>query len=58
MIYSLEEARSVIYIPKFREYGIVILDGGSSMKRINYCPWCGTQLPSPLRDEWFEKFGN
>ena len=27
-----------------RDYGIRIHDGGSSMVRINYCPWCGVAL--------------
>ena len=22
---------------------------------INFCPWCGTQLPESLRDRWFEE---
>jgi hypothetical protein len=25
-------------------YGIIIHDGGSSYKRIRYCPWCGMTL--------------
>nr|WP_067736167.1 hypothetical protein [Novosphingobium naphthalenivorans] len=29
-------------------YGIMIHDGGSSMVRINFCPWCGAKLPEPL----------
>ncbi|MGX9416163.1 DUF6980 family protein [Vibrio sp. WJH972] len=50
--YALRE--SVInYIPKFREYGIDIPDGGSSMLTINYCPWCSAKLPNDLRDTWF-----
>lgn len=40
--------------PKFREYGIVITDGGQSIQTIVYCPWCGSKLPSSLRDKWFE----
>jgi hypothetical protein len=43
------------YIPKFREYGILILDGGSSMQEIRFCPWCGCALPPSLRDTWFEE---
>jgi hypothetical protein len=42
-------------VPKFREYGIPILDGGSSFQEIAYCPWCGRKLPESLRDEWFEE---
>ncbi len=27
-------------IQKFREYGVRVLDGGSSHLRIAFCPWC------------------
>ena len=30
-------------------FGIIIHDGGSSMIRIKYCPWCGSTLDK--RDE-------
>jgi hypothetical protein len=46
---------AVAYMPKFREYGILILDGGTSIQTIQFCPWCGTCLPSSLRDEWFDQ---
>ncbi len=45
----------IIYIPKFREYGLKILDGGTAFQEINYCPWCGCQLPPSLRDAWFDE---
>ena len=45
----------VLYVAKFREYGIRVTDGGSSYIVIVYCPWCGNQLPHSLRDEWFEE---
>lgn len=45
----------VVYVPKFREYGVRILDGGSSYRLLHYCPWCGTTFPSSLRDKWFAK---
>lgn len=44
----------VTFLPKFREYGILVLDGGSSFLELRYCPWCGNKLPSSLRDEWFD----
>jgi hypothetical protein len=28
------------------EYGIIVHDGGSSVVRIAYCPWCGSKLPT------------
>lgn len=43
------------YVPKFREYGLLIHDGGSGLLTIRFCPWCGTKLPASLRDEWFER---
>jgi hypothetical protein len=47
--------RLVNYSPKFREYGLIVHDGGSSSCRIRYCPWCGCLLPESLRDRWFEE---
>lgn len=45
----------VIYTPKFREFGMEILDGGSSSLLLKFCPWCGRRLPESLRDAWFER---
>jgi len=50
-----EGENALIYNPKFREFGIQVLDGGSSVQIISYCPWCGKSLPSSLRDEWFDR---
>ena len=46
---------ALIYIPKFREYGIRVLNGGSAFQEIQFCPWCGKKLPPSLRDEWFSR---
>jgi hypothetical protein len=46
---------AVAYVSKFREYGIRVLDGGSSFIAIDHCPWCGKVLPAKLRDAWFEE---
>lgn len=46
---------ALIYDECFREYGIRILDGGSSIQLIQFCPWCGGRLPASLRDRWFER---
>lgn len=43
------------YSPRFREYGLIVHDGGSSYIIIRFCPWCGTQFPASLRDRWFEE---
>ena len=45
------------YFPRFDEYGLVIHDGGSSVQLINYCPWCGSNLPASKRDQWFSALG-
>jgi hypothetical protein len=46
---------AILYAPKFREYGIRVLDGGSGFIVIDHCPWCGKALPAPLRTEWFNE---
>jgi hypothetical protein len=52
---NLREGETAIrYDAKFREYGIPVLDGGSSMIKIMFCPWCGQKLPESFRDKWFE----
>ena len=43
------------FIPKFREVGIPVTDGGTSIILIKFCPWCGNQLPPSMRDQWFNK---
>jgi hypothetical protein len=49
------EETAILYVPKFREYGILVLDGGSGFIQIDHCPWCGMALPAPLRNEWFNE---
>jgi len=44
----------ILYLEKFDEYGIIIRDGGCSFSMINYCPWCGVNLPESKRDLWFD----
>jgi hypothetical protein len=50
-----ENDSGLVYNSKFREYGIRILDGGSSCVLIDYCPWCSARLPETLRDLWFTR---
>ena len=45
----------IVYEPKFREYGIRVLDGGTSNIELLYCPWSGHKLPTSLRDQWFDE---
>lgn len=42
------------YDPRFDEYGLIVHDGGSSVRGIAFCPWCGATLPESKRDRWFE----
>ncbi len=34
----------LVYSDRFREFGILYRDGGSSKQTIYYCPWCGTNV--------------
>ncbi|RZU40289.1 DUF6980 family protein [Edaphobacter modestus] len=47
------EGAAIIYNSKFDEYGIPVLDGGSSYITLEFCPWCGAKLPPSKRDEYF-----
>jgi hypothetical protein len=58
--YLKNEDQLIVYVPKFREYGVVVHDGGQSYIGINFCPWCSAKLPSSMREKWFveiEKLG-
>jgi hypothetical protein len=55
MTHLVDRNVPIIYVAKFREYGIRVADGGSSYILLKYCPWCGKALPDSLRDEWFEE---
>ena len=48
----------IYYSDVFDEYGIIIHDGGSSYITINYCPFCGKQLPKSKRDIYFNILEN
>ena len=42
----------VIYYPHVDEFSMPIRDGGASSLGMQYCPWCGKQLPESKRDLW------
>ena len=44
MTYMVEEENSIVFVPKTKEYGVPIRDGGSSFLIMKYCPWCGKEL--------------
>lgn len=50
----IDEEKSIVFIPEFREYGVPIRDGGNSFLVMEYCPWCGSKLPASLREEYFD----
>jgi hypothetical protein len=55
---ALSEAlveKALIFIDKFREWGVPIPDGGSAFLEIKFCPFCGVVLPASLRHAWFDK---
>lgn len=45
----------VCYEQRFDEYGLIIHDGGTSLRVILYCPWCGATLPASKRERWFDE---
>ena len=45
----------IVYVPKLREFGVRVLDGGQSSIQLHACPWCGTTLAESLRDQWFDE---
>jgi hypothetical protein len=45
----------LIYTAKFDEFGVRVLDGGSSTIALEHCPWSGDKLPPSLRDAWFKE---
>jgi len=53
--YAESSEYPIVYIPKFREYGISLQDGGNSFVHLNYCPFTGKKIPASLRDAWFDR---
>ena len=46
---------SLIYTDRHRSYGILYPpECGLGQQVIHFCPWCGSKLPRPLDDEWFD----
>jgi len=48
------------YSPRVREYFIRLAydvpdDSLRPVQLIQFCPWCGSKLPTSLRDEWCER---
>lgn len=43
----------IYYSSAFQEYGLK-LSSGYEYAILNYCNWCGSELPKSKRDEWFD----
>jgi hypothetical protein len=53
MFYSSRTKDIIIdYYPPRRQYSTV--HGKETGCYIQYCPWCGTKLPTELSDEWYD----
>jgi hypothetical protein len=48
-----DDETAIIYWPKYRRFGIPVLDGGPSIISISHDPFSGKALPPSVRDEWF-----
>ena len=46
---------TLCYMSSFRQFGLLASSDGTVIQEIYYCPFCGTQFPPSLRDDWFEK---
>lgn len=44
----------VSYNARFREYSLS-LQGSGGHQLIDFCPWCGAELPGSLRDAFFDE---
>jgi hypothetical protein len=54
MAYAVErEDMPLDYWHVFREFGIRVLDGGTTSLCIEHCPWCSTKLPRSIRRPWY-----
>ena len=55
-----DENSPIVYRGKYREFGVRVLNGpdgrpGEAIDLLAYCPFTGRQLPSSLRDLWFDR---
>lgn len=52
--YLQDKRIPIVYSPMFREYALPLGYGSSAKQCLFFCPWCGSKLPSGLRDIFFE----
>lgn len=53
--FTSENELGLLYVDKFRDFGLEYRDGGTSYQCINFCPFCGVRFPTSLRDKWFDE---
>ena len=53
--YLSEKEIPIIYNQQDRSFSIRVLDGGSSVITMRYCPWCGKEFPENLRNIFFDE---
>jgi len=53
MIENEDKLYNIEYDTLTREFFIKSIEG-PYIRTIDYCPWCGSKLPSSLRDKWFD----
>ena len=52
---NIIETKSIFYHDVFDEYSILCREDNLSFLLLNYCPWCGRELPRSKREEWFDR---
>lgn len=49
-----DERLPIGYTPRFREYWMPLIAGHDALQLLNFCPWCGSELPRSLRADYFD----
>lgn len=50
--FILDPRVPIAYLPHLREYGFFGNKNRAIFEPITYCPWCGTHLPTSVRDAY------
>ena len=50
-----EKEYPILYSKAYRSFDMRVLDGGSSVIVMKYCPWCGEKFPKELTDTFFSE---
>lgn len=52
---ACDPQQPIVYSPVFREFGMPVFDGGPAMTTLRFDPWTGKELPTSVRDAFFEE---